>query len=912
MRDTPADGAHEALIQFLYQAPIGLVQTTLAGEITMANPMAAQLLMPLSADGGLDNLFDLLAAGAPGLRAQAAAPLAPGATVCEALRFTAGPAPDGESATTLSLRLLKLDADTLMASVSDVTATVRDEARRVAAKLRAAGRTDTLTAMPNRAAVLECIERALQTARRNAGIEFAVLFINGDRFNRVNVTQGPAAGDDVLRTMAARVNGTVRQRDAVGLAADFASTTGRLGGDEFVVVLEDVRSTAAAVRVAQRLVDALNRPYTVGAQAVHLSCSVGVVMGSDAAATADADSVLQDASLAMREAKRAGGARACLFEPPMKDRAQRRGNLETELRLAIAGGQLFVVYQPIVALADGSAAGVEALVRWRHPQRGTVPPGEFIEIAEETGLIAPLGAFVLNSACRQFVQWQQTLGEAAPRVLSVNLSRAQLADPALAAQVQHALQNAGLAPGCLQLEITESLAAEDPQIRAGLHALKVLGLTLALDDFGTGYSSLASLHQWPVDVIKIDRSFVSQLETSAHHRVLVEATVRVARSLGMGTVAEGVETAGQAAALRALQCDKGQGYLYARPLAADEATRWLAAQPARPLAPPPGAPAPTALRAEVAERLLERLDRAAIAVALFDPDERLAYANHSFLDVHWKGLDGTPTWEEIMRMAHRCRQGVLIETPDIDGWLAGVRQRYRRQPLRSFESDLTDGRWMRVIEETAADGWMLSVSSDVTSLKVNESALRQARDAALIASITDPLTGLPNRRHVFAQLQELLTEATQLRVPLTVAVIDLDEFKAINDSHGHGVGDQVLKVFAHRLCASLRPRDMLGRIGGEEFLLMLANTGPAGAARVLGEVRAALQVDLRLPQAPGLCVNFSAGVTQAEAGDSVETLWQRADRGLYSAKATGRGRDCVVAAEDAAAVRAHGGSGPAA
>ncbi|MDP2005575.1 MAG: EAL domain-containing protein [Rubrivivax sp.] len=751
--------------------------------------------------------------------------------------------------------------------------------------------------MPNRAAVLECIERALQSASADPAFEFAVLFINGDRFDSVNLTHGLTGGDEVLRAMAARVNGTVRQRDAVGRTADAASTIGRLGGDEFVVVLEDVRSAALACRVAQRLVDALNRPYTLGGQQVHLSCSVGVVMGSDAAAGADADAVLQDAGLAMREAKRAGGARLCLFEPPMKERAWRRGSLEGELRQAIDGGQLFVVYQPIRKLADGAVDSVEALVRWRHPQRGTVPPVEFIEIAEETGLIAPLGAFVLDTACQQFVQWQQTLGTRAPRLLSVNLSRAQLADPAITARVQQALQRAGLAPCCLQLEVTESLAAADAQIPARLHELKALGVTLALDDFGTGYSSLASLHQWPVDVIKIDRSFVSQLETSTHHRVLVQATVRVARSLGMGTVAEGVETEGQAAALRALGCDKVQGYLYARPLTADDATRWLVAEaeaeaPAPP--PPPGASAPTALRAEVAERLLERLDRAAIAVALFDPDERLAYANQSFLDIHWQGMAGTPRWEDIMRTAHRRRQGLRIDTEDIDGWLAGVRLRYRQRPLRSFDSDLTDGRWMRVIEETAADGWMLNVSSDVTTLKASEAELRQARDAALIASVTDPLTGLPNRRQVFARLQELLTEAGQLRVPLTVAVIDLDEFKRVNDTHGHGVGDQVLVTFARRVSASLRPRDMLGRIGGEEFLLVLANTGPAGAARVLGEVRAALQADLRLPQAPGLGINFSSGVTQARPGDDVEALWQRADAALLQAKGGGRGREVVV------------------
>ena len=214
-------------------------------------------------------------------------------------------------------------------------------------------------------------------------------------------------------------------------------------------------------------------------------------------------------------------------------------------------------------------------MRWQHPLRGVVSPIEFIEIAEETGLIAPLGAQVLHAACHQLAAWQRELGATAPQLMSVNLSRAQIIEPTLVAEVQHALRASGIAPACLQLEITESLAAENPIIQARLHELKALGVMLALDDFGTGYSSLASLHQWPVDVIKIDRSFVSQIDTSAHHRVLVEATVRVARSLGMRTVAEGVETASQAEMLKALHCDKGQGYLYARPLPANEATQWL-------------------------------------------------------------------------------------------------------------------------------------------------------------------------------------------------------------------------------------------------------------------------------------------------------------------------------------------------
>jgi diguanylate cyclase (GGDEF)-like protein len=486
----------------------------------------------------------------------------------------------------LSLRLLRLDEHTLMCSLTDITAAVSLEQQRLAAGVRDANRIDSLTALPNRTVVLERIEHALQRMRNDPAYQFVVLFVNGDRFNRVNVTLGPAAGDELLRLMAARVNGAVRQRDAVGLNADTGQTAARLGVDEFVVVLEGVHHPDVAATVARRLVEALSKPYMIGAAPVHSTASVGVVLGDARAANAEA--VLQDASLAMREAKRHGGARYCLFEPQLKDRAWRRASLEGELRQALQEEQLFVVFQPIVHLArsgTGRAAGVEALVRWRHPQRGVVPPIEFIEIAEETGLIAPLGAFVLNTACHQFAAWQRELGGSAPRHMSVNLSRAQLIEPTLVGEVRNALQSSGMAAACLQLEITESLAAESPLIQARLHELKALGVTLALDDFGTGYSSLASLHQWPVDVIKIDRSFVSQVTSSAHHRVLVEATVRVARSLGMSTVAEGVETSEQAEVLRSLQCDKGQGYLYARPLIAADATAWLMA-----LAPEVAAP----------------------------------------------------------------------------------------------------------------------------------------------------------------------------------------------------------------------------------------------------------------------------------------------------------------------------------
>ena len=559
---------YDALVQFLYQAPIGLLQATLDGGITMANPMSAQLLMPLAPGGALDNLFDVLHAAAPQLRAQAAATPPDGSAVCEPLRV---PVPSGAQPQVLGIRLVRLDATTLMASVSDITASVRQEQRQLAARLRDAARTDALTALPNRTAAIEALTALLARPDGEAASRFALLFINVDRFNRVNTTFGQAVGDEVLRLMAQRLTRALRGGDDDGRTP---VTAARLGGDEFLVLLDGLRHPDDVHGIAQRLVDTLAMPYGVGDRQVHLSTSLGVVPG--ALAEGDAEAVLQDASIAMREAKRAGGSRHLLFVPAMRERAARLGSLENELRRALAQGELFVVYQPIVPLHDAQARpGFEALVRWRHPVRGLVPPVEFIGVAEETGLIDAIGAFVLDEACRQFVRWQAELGAHAPRSLSVNVSRAQLARPALADEVRQALASSGMPAAALQLEVTESLAAQDDGVKARLQELKSLGLQLALDDFGTGYSSLACLHLLPVDVVKIDRSFVSQVESSPHHRVLVEATILVARSLGMRTVAEGIETAGQADVLERLLCDKGQGYLFARPLAADDATRWL-------------------------------------------------------------------------------------------------------------------------------------------------------------------------------------------------------------------------------------------------------------------------------------------------------------------------------------------------
>ena len=583
--------AQEALMQFLYQAPVGLVQLAFDGNVEMMNPTAAQLLMPLSPTGGLDNLYTVLEGIAPQLRQLVGNFKAGSGTVCDSLRLVVPGGPGGRPGRAaeqiLAISLMKLEAGRLMAMVSDATQAVQREQQGLNRRLQAASRVDALTRMPNREAARELIAQTMACAAGDPGLAFAVLFINCDRFRQINDALGHATGDEVLGLVSKRLRAALRhgQRTAEAEAADGLDSTGtlaaRLGGDEFVVLLGALRSADDAHAVAQRLVTTLGQPYSVREQPLHCTVSIGLVFSDQVQPGADADTVLQDASIAMAEAKRAGGSRHLAFEPAMQQRAAQRGALEGSLHQGLQQGEFFVVYQPVVGLQTAGgidrAAGVEALVRWQHPQRGLVSPVDFIGVAEDCGLIGELGHFVLATACRQFVDWQATLGGRAPRLLAVNLSRSQLAQADFVASVAQVLAASGMPPAQLQLEVTESLAAQDETVRASLMALKALGLTLALDDFGTGYSSLASLHLLPVDTVKIDRSFVSEAVTSAHHRVLIEATVRVARSLRMGTVAEGIETAGQAAVVRELGCEKGQGYLFSKPLSATELAAWLTA-----------------------------------------------------------------------------------------------------------------------------------------------------------------------------------------------------------------------------------------------------------------------------------------------------------------------------------------------
>lgn len=443
-------------------------------------------------------------------------------------------------------------------------------------QLRQSARTDSLTRLPNRVELLNRIQVSMQRSRQQAGYCFAVLFMDFDRFKQVNDTLGHSVGDELLRQIAKRLEDSLRPGDAFVQTSDFSQMAARIGGDEFVVLLDNIRGDLDAQVVASRLLEVLAEPYQIGPHRVNSTASIGIVTTAHMAE--DPDSVLRDADIAMYEAKRQGRGRYEMFEPSMRKRVHDDAELENDLRQAVDKGEIHVVYQPMIELGSGRLVGMEALARWQHPQRGLVSPLTFIPVAEATGMIGRLGEFVLKTACHELVRLRALLGEQAPVTVSVNLSRAQLRQAGFAAKLSELLYSAGLAPGALMLEVTESLAAQDEGIQAILREIRALGVALSLDDFGTGYSSLSCLHELPVNQVKIDRSFVSQALTSNYHRVMIAATINMARTLGLQTVAEGIETTEQAALMADLGCGKGQGYLFSRPLNAGDLERWAQAR----------------------------------------------------------------------------------------------------------------------------------------------------------------------------------------------------------------------------------------------------------------------------------------------------------------------------------------------
>jgi diguanylate cyclase (GGDEF)-like protein/PAS domain S-box-containing protein len=448
----------------------------------------------------------------------------------------------------------------MVGTVCDVTARRMAEEQLLYAALH-----DTLSGLPNRSLFLDRLRVAMAQRERHAEHRFAVLFLDVDRFKRVNDTHGHERGDRLLMQIARRLESLVRPNDRVA----------RFGGDEFAVLADGLSGVDDATLVAQRLIQRLSEPYELDGEQVVTSVSVGVCLSDSHYRTPE--EMLHDADTAMYRVKARGGEGFELFDPAGESALRGEMGLETELRGALDRDELRVLYQPIVELATGRITGFEALVRWQHPRRGMLAPGDFVPVAERSGIIHRIGEFVLRSACSQAAEWQRRYPRKAPLTISVNVSGRELLHDDLVERVARHLSSSGLRSGSLRLEITESSVMDHSELAIGqLRSLRELDVELDLDDFGTGYCSLSYLQRLPTGTLKIDRSFVEQVGEGGRTAHIVEAIVRLAHQLGLQVAAEGLETADQVEWLRKLACTHGQGYYYAGPVEAAVAESWLA------------------------------------------------------------------------------------------------------------------------------------------------------------------------------------------------------------------------------------------------------------------------------------------------------------------------------------------------
>ena len=471
-----------------------------------------------------------------------------------------------------------------ISQIQDITARKHAEDR-----LRHDSLHDGLTGLPNRLLLQDRLGQCIRRSRRDGTYRYAVLFLDLDRFKIVNDSLGHAAGDKLLHAIAERLQSSLRDTDSISRGAPLESggttaadgqggnVVARLGGDEFTVVLDGIRCPEDAARVAERLLRELRAPCQVAGEEVFTTVSIGIALGGGGLGDYETpEELIRDADAAMYRAKSLGKDRYEVFDPSMHESAVARLRLETDLRRAVEAGQLVLHYQPVLDLNTRELQGFEALVRWAHPSRGLVAPEEFIPMAEETGLILPIGRWVMREACRQLGAWQRTGCAPLSLWVSVNVSARQFADAGLVSQVEQALRESNLEPARLKLEITETAllpaAGAAPSV---MRRISDAGIGLYLDDFGTGYSSLSYLHRLPLQGVKIDRSFTAAAAERRDYAAVVHSVVSLARNLRIQVVAEGIETVEQVALFQALDCGFGQGFFFSEPLPADAAEAFL-------------------------------------------------------------------------------------------------------------------------------------------------------------------------------------------------------------------------------------------------------------------------------------------------------------------------------------------------
>jgi diguanylate cyclase (GGDEF)-like protein len=464
--------------------------------------------------------------------------------------------PTGEAARKDEIGTLMSSFARMLATIEQQSQEINEFPRRLDQLIREAFR-DSLTGLPNRALFMDRLAHALTRAERGGG-NLAVLFLDLDRFKILNETLGHEVGDRLLLEVGHRIGSCLRPEDTVA----------RLGGDEFGLLLEDTADLAGATAVAERVSAEIQRPFVVEGRDVLISASIGIALTGGG--SMQPDEVLHNADLAMYQAKAEGRARYELYQPGLSISTRERLDLQSDLRTAGARQELTLRYQPVVTLDSIRPVEVEALIRWDHRRRGALLPADFIALSEETGLIVPMGQWVLREACRQARTLQVEGAGGGPLVVGVNLSASQFERDALPDEISVILRETGFEPGRLQLEVSEAvLMRDDPRMLDRLEALKRIGVRLAIDDFGTGYASLSYLKRLPVDCLKIDRSLIKGVGIDTEDTAIIRAVVTLAKSLGITVTAEGVETGEQLSQLRAVGCDQGQGYYFARPVSAD-------------------------------------------------------------------------------------------------------------------------------------------------------------------------------------------------------------------------------------------------------------------------------------------------------------------------------------------------------
>lgn len=431
-------------------------------------------------------------------------------------------------------------------------------------KFRHAAFHDSLTDLPNRNYFIETLGFSLKKIKQGVKFKFAVLFLDLNRFKTINDSLGHSTGDRLILNVAKRLGTALREGDLVA----------RFSGDEFAIILNDISSLDEAVEFAEIINHKISKPFTVNGRQVFTSVSIGIAQGNEN--YLEAEDVLRDADIAMYYAKESGTSHV-VFDPAMHTKAVTLLQLETDLRCAIEREEMLAYYQPIIDLATMRLVGFETLMRWKHPQRGIIPPNEFIPVSEDTGLIVPLTLWILRKSCRQLVQWQNESPANKHLMMSVNLSGKHFAHPELVQQITDILHETQINPRSIKLELTESAIMENAETAIEmLSKIRELGVQVSIDDFGTGYSSLSYLHRFPIDMLKVDRSFVSSMEDGTENGEIVRTVIALAKTLGLSVVAEGIESIHQLHQLRVLGCEYGQGYLFSRPVPVEEVEKLLA------------------------------------------------------------------------------------------------------------------------------------------------------------------------------------------------------------------------------------------------------------------------------------------------------------------------------------------------